>query len=56
MANLLGRAAATANLAIPLASLTKDAYRVIVSVPGLSAIPDCAIGKRGEIVFNTARG
>ena len=56
VANLLGRSASVPNLAISPGTLEGGAYRVIVSVPDLGAIPNCAIGKRGEIVFDTARG
>jgi HlyD family secretion protein len=51
VANMLGRSAPAGNLAIPPASLTADTYRVIVAVPDLGAIPNCAVGRRGEIIF-----
>ncbi len=56
VANLLGRSTPAGNLAIPPASLTADTYRVIVAVPDLGTIPNCAVGRRGEIIFgNSAR-
>jgi biotin carboxyl carrier protein len=54
VANLLGHATSTEMLAISSASLASDAYRVIVSVPDLGAIPNCAVGRRGEVVFGAA--
>jgi biotin carboxyl carrier protein len=53
VANLLGHGASAENLAISPASLASDAYRVIVSIPDLGAIPNCAVGRRGEVVFDT---
>lgn len=51
VANLFGHSTPTGNLAISPASIASDAYRVVVSVPGLGAIPDCAVGRRGEVTF-----
>jgi multidrug resistance efflux pump len=56
IANLFGHAAPTGDLAISPASLARDAFRVVVSLPALGTIPDCAVGRRGEVVFNPPMG
>ena len=49
-AALLGRAGA-AGSAVASAALAAGGYRVTVSVPDLGAIEDCAIGRRGIVIF-----
>lgn len=49
--NLTGRATAAANLAIEPAALSKEPYRVTVSVPDLGAGQVCAVGRTGRVVF-----
>lgn len=49
--NLTGRATAAANLAIEPAALSKEPYRVTVSVAGLGAGQVCAVGRTGRVVF-----
>jgi len=56
VANLFGHAVPTGDYAITPASLAADAYRVVVSLPTLGAVPDCAVGRRGEVVFDPAAG
>jgi hypothetical protein len=56
VANLLGRSAVMDGLAIAPSTLGGDAYRVLVSVPSLGMVPNCAIGQRGQVIFNTAGG
>jgi multidrug resistance efflux pump len=47
---LTGLAAPSDNLAIGTSALTRDTYRVIVSVPGLKT-PGCAVGHSGRVTF-----
>ncbi len=47
---LTGLAAPTDNLAIMTSALTRDLYRVIVSVPELKT-PGCAVGRSGRVTF-----
>jgi hypothetical protein len=47
---LTGLAAPTDNLAIMTSALTRDLYRVIVSVAELEA-PGCAVGRSGRVTF-----
>jgi len=47
---LTGLAAPSDNLAIGTAALTRDLYRVIVSVPELKT-PGCAVGHSGRVTF-----
>lgn len=49
--NLTGLAIAAANLAIEPAALSKEPYRVTVSVPGLGTGQSCAVGRTGRVVF-----
>ena len=49
--NLTGRATAAANLAIEPAALSKEPYRVTVSVPDLGTGQVCAVGRTGRVVF-----
>ena len=49
--NLTGRATAAANLAIEPAALSKEPYRVTVSVPELGTGQVCAVGRTGRVVF-----
>ena len=51
VANLLGHSAPV-NLAISPDGVANRAYQVTVSMPGLGTVPNCPIGKRGEVVFN----
>ena len=48
--NLTGLAGAPANLAIEPAALSKEAYRVTVSMPGLGS-QACEVGRTGRVVF-----
>jgi predicted deacylase len=50
VATLLGHATAAADVATP-AELAPNTYRVVVSMPSLGTIEDCAIGRRGSVVF-----
>lgn len=50
VATLLGHATAAADVATP-AELAPNTYRVVISMPSLGAIEDCAIGRRGSVVF-----
>ena len=54
VANLTGLAAAPANLAILPSALAREAYRVTVQVPALSADATCAIGRTGRVIFDKA--
>jgi multidrug resistance efflux pump len=50
--NLTGAAGAAANLAINPGALSKEPYRVTVSVPKLKeATNDCAVGRTGRVIF-----
>ncbi|PZU91923.1 MAG: HlyD family secretion protein [Chelatococcus sp.] len=48
--NLTGLAGAPANLAIEPAALSKEPYRVTVSLPGLGS-QACGVGRTGRVVF-----
>lgn len=50
--NLTGLAGAPANLAIEPAALSKEPYRVTVSVPGLGSQQACGVGRTGRVVFD----
>jgi multidrug resistance efflux pump len=51
--NLTGASGAPANLAINPDVLSKEPYRVTVSMPGIDATgKDCAVGRTGRVVFN----
>ena len=51
--NLTGAAGAAANLAINPDALSKEPYRVTVSVPKLKeAANDCAVGRTGRVIFS----
>ena len=52
VANLLGHSDGGGNFAISPASVTRGAYRVIVALPGLQTIDNCAVGRRGAVLFN----
>jgi multidrug resistance efflux pump len=49
--HLTGVAAAPANLAIAPSALMKEAYRVTVAIPGLTASPTCDLGRTGRVIF-----
>ncbi len=49
--NLLGQSAAPADYAIMPFRADSRAYRVVVSLPDLGAVEDCAVGRRGMVVF-----
>ncbi len=51
VANLLGHTEGAGNLAISPVTFTRGAYRVVVAMPTL-AIDNCAVGRRGSVVFN----
>ncbi len=52
--NLLGHAAATGgDYAIMPFRADTQAYRVRVSLPDLGAVEDCAVGRRGTVVFGS---
>jgi multidrug resistance efflux pump len=54
--NLTGASGAPANLAINPDALSKEAYRVTVSIPGFAAkVADCEVGRTGRVIFNGAR-
>ena len=50
VAALLGHATTAADTTTA-AELAPNTYRVVVSMPNLGAIADCAIGRRGSVVF-----
>ncbi len=51
--NLTGASGAPANLAINPDTLSKEPYRVTVSMPSLQATgKDCAVGRTGRVVFD----
>lgn len=51
--NLTGVSGAPANLAINPDVLSKEPYRVTVSMPGIDTTgKDCAVGRTGRVVFN----
>jgi multidrug resistance efflux pump len=54
--HLTGMAAAPANLAIAPSALIREAYRVTVAIPALSASPTCNLGRTGRVVFEDAPG
>jgi multidrug resistance efflux pump len=54
--HLTGVAAAPANFAIAPSALTREAYRVTVSVPYLAQIPTCELGRTGRVVFGDSAG
>lgn len=51
---LSGIASAPANLAIEPSALTREPYRVTVSVPGVGAAGGCFVGRTGRVVFGGA--
>ena len=51
---LSGVASASSNFAIMPSALTKESYRVAVSVDGASPDGSCAVGRTGRVVFQTA--
>ena len=53
VAKLMGHSA-TAGLALLADSLRGDSFYVYVSVPDLGAMPSCAVGRRGAVVFGRA--
>jgi multidrug resistance efflux pump len=54
--NLTGAAGAAANLAISPDALSKEPYRVTVSVPkGDAEAQDCKVGRTGRVIFENAR-
>ncbi len=52
VSNLFGHAIPTGDFAISPASMTRDAFRVMVTLPELADFPGCTIGRRGEVLFN----
>jgi multidrug resistance efflux pump len=53
--NLTGSAGAAANLAISPDALSKEPYRVTVSVPRVDAeTQDCKVGRTGRVIFENA--
>jgi multidrug resistance efflux pump len=53
--NLTGAAGAAANLAISPDALSKEPYRVTVSIPRLNDhASDCKIGRTGRVIFDSA--
>ena len=52
---LSGLAAAPANFAILPSSLSKDPYRVAISVPELTGPGTCLVGRTGKVVFREER-
>lgn len=53
--NLTGAAGAAANLAINPDALSKEPYRVTVSVPRLDGeAKDCKVGRTGRVIFDSA--
>jgi multidrug resistance efflux pump len=55
VAKLMGHSVSPAGLAISSQSLLADTFHVFVSVPDLGEIPDCAVGRRGEVIFGRDR-
>lgn len=54
--NLTGSAGAAANLAINPDALSKEPYRVTVSMPQLAGKDgDCAVGRTGRVIFTNSR-
>jgi len=52
--NLTGSAGAAANLAISPDALSKEPYRVTISVPHLNdGSNDCPVGRTGRVIFST---
>jgi multidrug resistance efflux pump len=54
--HLTGMAAAPANFAIAPSALVREAYRVTVAIPALSASPTCDLGRTGRVVFGPGSG
>ena len=52
---LSGLAAAPANFAILPSSLSKDPYRVAISVPELTGPGSCLVGRTGKVIFHEER-
>jgi hypothetical protein len=51
--NLTGSAGAPANLAINPDALSREPYRVTVSVPAVAAnAADCEVGRTGRVIFS----
>jgi len=55
VAKLMGHSVSPAGLAISSENLLADSFHVFISVPGLGEIEDCAIGRRGEVIFGRDR-
>ncbi len=53
---LSGVSEASSNFAIMPSALTKESYRVAVSVDGGAKQGDCPVGRTGRVVFNTSAG
>jgi multidrug resistance efflux pump len=54
--NLTGSAGAAANLAISPDALSKEPYRVTVSIPDLNdAAQGCNVGRTGRVIFSGDR-
>ena len=49
--NLLGHSIPASDYAIMPFQADSGAYRVLVSLPDLGAVEDCAVGRRGTVVF-----
>jgi biotin carboxyl carrier protein len=55
VAALLGHGIPAGAYAVPPETVAADALRVVVAVPGLADLADCAVGRRGEVVFGARR-
>lgn len=53
---LSGVAAAASNLAIVPSALTRESYRVSVSVDGMSKAGSCPVGQTGRVIFSKTPG
>ncbi|MDX8481524.1 HlyD family efflux transporter periplasmic adaptor subunit [Mesorhizobium sp. VK24D] len=51
---LSGIASASSNFAIAPSALTKEPYRVAISIKGLDARGSCPVGRTGRVVFGSA--
>lgn len=56
VANLLGHGGDADGAAISSAAVPADDFRVVISMPTLGVIDDCAVGRRGAVVFSPKAG
>lgn len=52
---LTGMSSVPANFAIVPSALSKEPYRVIVSIPEITSLTTCMVGRSGKVVFNLSQ-